>query len=88
MLRTHLGSSQIFSLASQPPVPPPPQSINRQRRSNSLTPPVATSHHHEPVDRASNANNSCRHKPRSFSVSGDHASNYQPIVYYQALLDV
>ncbi|XP_011639003.1 protein Smaug homolog 1 [Pogonomyrmex barbatus] len=54
---------------------PFPTSVNRQRRSNSLTPPVAPSHHLEIVERTNNANNSSRHKPRSFSVSGDHASN-------------
>ncbi|XP_071632652.1 protein Smaug homolog 1 [Temnothorax longispinosus] len=51
-----------------------PTSVNRQRRSNSLTPPVAPPHHLEIVDRTNNTNAS-RHKPRSFSVSGDHASN-------------
>ncbi|KYN28901.1 PREDICTED: protein Smaug homolog 1 [Trachymyrmex cornetzi] len=52
-----------------------PASVNRQRRSNSLTPPVAPPHHLEIVDRTNNTNSSSRHKPRSFSVSGDHASN-------------
>ncbi|KAL0127172.1 hypothetical protein PUN28_005451 [Cardiocondyla obscurior] len=52
-----------------------PASVNRQRRSNSLTPPVAPPHHLEIVDRTNNTNASSRHKPRSFSVSGDHTSN-------------
>ncbi|XP_012278862.1 protein Smaug homolog 1 [Orussus abietinus] len=51
---------------------PPP--VTRQRRSNSLTPPVAPPHHLEVVERSNNVNNSTRHKPRSFSVSGDHSS--------------
>ncbi|XP_011868498.1 PREDICTED: protein Smaug homolog 1 [Vollenhovia emeryi] len=50
-------------------------SVNRQRRSNSLTPPVAPPHHLEIVDRSNNTSTSSRHKPRSYSVSGDHASN-------------
>ncbi|CAG5095680.1 Similar to samd4a: Protein Smaug homolog 1 (Xenopus laevis) [Cotesia congregata] len=52
----------------------PPQ-ITRQRRSNSLTPPVAPPHHLEVAERANNTNNSTRHKPRSFSVSGDNSSS-------------
>ncbi|XP_032688723.1 protein Smaug homolog 1 isoform X2 [Odontomachus brunneus] len=76
MFNTHLGTS-VFGVTPPPPPPPPPQPISRQRRSNSLTPPVATSHNHELVDRTNNASTSCRSKPRSFSVSGDHASNYQ-----------
>lgn len=53
-----------------------PLPVSRQRRSNSLTPPVASSQHLEIVDRSNNMNNTTsRHKPRSFSVSGDHASN-------------
>lgn len=52
---------------------PPP--VTRQRRSNSLTPPVAPPHHLEVVDRSNNINCTTRHKPRSFSVSGDHTSN-------------
>ncbi|KZC11322.1 Protein Smaug like protein 2 [Dufourea novaeangliae] len=52
---------------------PPP--VTRQRRSNSLTPPVAPPHHLEVVDRGNNVNCTTRHKPRSFSVSGDHTSN-------------
>lgn len=51
---------------------PPP--VTRQRRSNSLTPPVAPSHHLEVVDRSNNINCTTKHKPRSFSVSGDHTS--------------
>ncbi|XP_014485347.1 PREDICTED: protein Smaug isoform X2 [Dinoponera quadriceps] len=80
MFNMHLSTS-TFGLTSMPPPPPPPppsqppQPISRQRRSNSLTPPAATSHHHELVDRANNAANASRHKPRSFSVSGDHASS-------------
>ncbi|KOC60335.1 Protein Smaug like protein 1 [Habropoda laboriosa] len=52
---------------------PPP--VTRQRRSNSLTPPVAPPHHLEVVDRSNNVNCTIKHKPRSFSVSGDHTSN-------------
>ncbi|XP_043524810.1 protein Smaug homolog 1 [Frieseomelitta varia] len=52
---------------------PPP--VTRQRRSNSLTPPVAPPHHLEVVDRTNNVNCTTKHKPRSFSVSGDHTSN-------------
>ncbi|CAK9823821.1 Protein Smaug homolog 1 [Anthophora retusa] len=52
---------------------PPP--VTRQRRSNSLTPPVAPPHHLEVVDRSNNMNCTIKHKPRSFSVSGDHTSN-------------
>ncbi|XP_076161001.1 sterile alpha motif domain containing protein 4 smaug [Ptiloglossa arizonensis] len=52
---------------------PPP--VTRQRRSNSLTPPVAPPHHLEVVDRSNNVNCTAGHKPRSFSVSGDHTSN-------------
>ncbi|KOX80869.1 Protein Smaug like protein 1 [Melipona quadrifasciata] len=52
---------------------PPP--VTRQRRSNSLTPPVASPHHLEVVDRSNNVNCTSKHKPRSFSVSGDHTSN-------------
>ncbi|XP_076661688.1 sterile alpha motif domain containing protein 4 smaug [Halictus rubicundus] len=52
---------------------PPP--VTRQRRSNSLTPPVAPPHHLEVVDRSNNVNCTTRHKPRSFSISGDHTSN-------------
>jgi len=63
---------------------PPP--INRQRRSNSLTPPVVSSHHLEIIDRPSNSNNTSRHKPRSFSVSGDHASNFQLYFIYKFIL--
>lgn len=51
---------------------PPP--VTRQRRSNSLTPPVAPPHHLEVVDRSNNVNCTAGHKPRSFSVSGDHTS--------------
>ncbi|XP_012264559.1 protein Smaug homolog 1 [Athalia rosae] len=51
-----------------------PSPVARQRRSNSLTPPVAP-HHLDVVDRTTNATNSSRHKPRSFSVSGDHAGS-------------
>ncbi|XP_008543271.1 protein Smaug [Microplitis demolitor] len=51
----------------------PPQII-RQRRSNSLTPPVAPPHHLEVAERTNNTHNSTRHKPRSFSVSGDNSS--------------
>lgn len=47
----------------------------RQRRSNSLTPPVPPPHQLEIFERTNNTNNSSRHKPRSFSVSGDHTSN-------------
>lgn len=49
----------------------------RQRRSNSLTPPVPAPYQFEIFERTNNTNNSSRHKPRSFSVSGDHASNFQ-----------
>ncbi|XP_034947735.1 protein Smaug homolog 1 [Chelonus insularis] len=52
---------------------PPP--ITRQRRSNSLTPPVAPPHHLEVAERTNNTNNATRHKPRSFSVSGDNSSS-------------
>ncbi|XP_011349459.2 protein Smaug isoform X2 [Ooceraea biroi] len=65
-------SGQPSTSTFNPQFPPP---INRQRRSNSLTPPVASSHHLEIGDRAGNMNNTSRHKPRSFSVSGDHTSN-------------
>lgn len=34
-------------------------------------------HQLEIFERTNNANNSSRHKPRSFSVSGDHTSNFQ-----------
>ncbi|XP_011148938.1 protein Smaug homolog 1 isoform X1 [Harpegnathos saltator] len=77
IFNTNLNGTMFGVIPPPPPPPPPlqpPAPISRQRRSNSLTPPVATSHHHELVDRTSNANNSSRHKPRSFSVSGDHAS--------------
>ncbi|KAH0949879.1 hypothetical protein HN011_002002 [Eciton burchellii] len=66
LLNMQVGT--LFNLQFPPP-------INRQRRSNSLTPPVVSSHHLEIIDRPSNSNNTSRHKPRSFSVSGDHASN-------------
>lgn len=78
MFNVHLGAS-VFGLAPPPLPPPPPQPISRQRRSNSLTPPAATPHHHELVDRTNGVSNSSRHKPRSFSVSGEHASNYQSV---------
>ncbi|KAK0086293.1 hypothetical protein PV325_001840 [Microctonus aethiopoides] len=51
-----------------------PPSVTRQRRSNSLTPPVATPHYLEVAERTNNTNNTIRHKPRSFSVSGDNSS--------------
>lgn len=51
-----------------------PSPVARQRRSNSLTPPVAA-HHLDVVDRTNNTSSTNRHKPRSFSVSGDHAGN-------------
>ncbi|KAI4479023.1 hypothetical protein M0804_011485 [Polistes exclamans] len=41
----------------------------------SLTPPDASAHHLEVVDRTNNANNSTRHKPRSFSISIDHTNS-------------
>lgn len=69
--QTHLFGTQpstTFNIQFPPPV-------TRQRRSNSLTPPVAPPHHLEVVDRSNNANNSTRHKPRSFSVSGDHTGS-------------
>ncbi|XP_029159867.1 protein Smaug [Nylanderia fulva] len=47
----------------------------RQRRSNSLTPPVPPPQQFEIFERSNNANNSSKHKPRSFSVSGDHTGN-------------
>jgi hypothetical protein len=50
-----------------------PSHVARQRRSNSLTPPVANSHHHEVAERTNNQNSTTRHKPRSFSVSGDNS---------------
>ncbi|XP_011301123.1 protein Smaug homolog 1 [Fopius arisanus] len=61
------GSGNGFSLHFQQPVA-------RQRRSNSLTPPVAPPHHLEIAERTNNTNNATRHKPRSFSVSGDNSS--------------
>lgn len=51
---------------------PPP--VTRQRRSNSLTPPVAPPHHLEVVDRSNNVNCTTKHKPRSFSMSGDQSN--------------
>lgn len=69
---SNLFSTQSSSASFNLQFPPP---ISRQRRSNSLTPPVAPPHHLEVVDRTNSANNSSRHKPRSFSVSGDHAGN-------------
>ncbi|XP_066589369.1 protein Smaug homolog 1 isoform X2 [Prorops nasuta] len=66
--QTNLFGSQgstTFNLQFPPPVA-------RQRRSNSLTPPVAPPQHLEVIDRTNNLNSSNRHKPRSFSVSGDH----------------
>ncbi|XP_015184329.1 PREDICTED: protein Smaug homolog 1 [Polistes dominula] len=69
--QTHLFGTQpstTFNLQFPPPV-------TRQRRSNSLTPPDASAHHLEVVDRTNNANNSTRHKPRSFSISIDHTNS-------------
>ncbi|XP_046749622.1 protein Smaug homolog 1 isoform X2 [Diprion similis] len=51
-----------------------PSPVARQRRSNSLTPPIAA-HHLDVVDRSNNTTTINRHKPRSFSVSGDHAGS-------------
>nr|XP_012229962.1 PREDICTED: protein Smaug homolog 1 isoform X2 [Linepithema humile] len=70
--KQHDDQTNLFNMARSPFVQFP-VSVNRQRRSNSLTPPVAPSHHLEIVERT-NANNSSRHKPRSFSVSGDHTN--------------
>ncbi|XP_046432914.1 protein Smaug homolog 1 isoform X1 [Neodiprion virginianus] len=51
-----------------------PSPVARQRRSNSLTPPIAA-HHLDVVDRSNNTTTMNRHKPRSFSVSGEHAGS-------------
>ncbi|XP_015120993.1 protein Smaug homolog 1 isoform X1 [Diachasma alloeum] len=61
------GSGNGFSLQFQQPVA-------RHRRSNSLTPPVAPPHHLEIAERTNNTSSATRHKPRSFSVSGDNSS--------------
>ncbi|XP_043288548.1 protein Smaug homolog 1 isoform X2 [Venturia canescens] len=69
--QSSLFNSQLGQSYSVPfPVP-----VSRQRRSNSLTPPVAPPNHLEIVERSNNTNNTTRHKPRSFSVSGDNSSS-------------
>ncbi|OAD62331.1 Protein Smaug like protein 2 [Eufriesea mexicana] len=62
-------------ISGTPPIHSLEEYTNTTIRSNSLTPPVAPPHHLEVVDRSNNVNCTTKHKPRSFSVSGDHTSN-------------
>ncbi|EFN70949.1 Sterile alpha motif domain-containing protein 4B [Camponotus floridanus] len=73
--RNSKQQSDQANLFNTQPAPTFLQFQPRQRRSNSLTPPVPAPHQLEVFERTNNTNNSSRHKPRSFSVSGDHASN-------------
>lgn len=61
--------------------------VTRQRRSNSLTPPVASSHQPEVIERSGNSNLPARHKARSYSVSGDHSSEFDEFFFGFSFFD-